>query len=111
MIKPTNKYVAQVLREKKLFNSDLNNKNTSDWNANHYHEWAQITGQKSDYTPTPKRVSTYVRKGGTKAVKVMRIADGKIFCSVTECIEKEGFYKTLMEHLLREEITYKRLRN
>jgi hypothetical protein len=110
MKQPSTLYVGQILREKKLFQSKLNDKNPRQWKDLDYKEWASIIGE--NYTckaKEPKR-KMYVKNGRTRAIRVMRMSDGKMFASVTECIEKEGFYKVLMEHLLSEGITYKRIK-
>jgi hypothetical protein len=114
MKQPSTLYVGQVLREKKLFDSKLNDKNPQNWNDANYSEWANIIGEKIERVHKVSKRKMYVKTGikrnGKKKVQVMRMSDGKIFESVTQCIQQERFYKVLMEHLLREGISYKRVK-
>lgn len=105
MKRPKTREVGEVLREKKLFHLKLNNVDVRKWDEKQLQEWYTIIG--SDYVvamqdkepPTPSPC----------AIKVMRMDDGIVFSSITECIRVEGLHKTLMLNLLNDGIEYKRI--
>jgi hypothetical protein len=107
MKQPSTLYVAQVLREKKLFTSELNFKHPKKWTLPNCREWMKITGQRLIIPPPPE--SNLKTLCGKKSVRVMRMDDGHEFTSVMECIRSEGFHRQLMQQLLKDGIKYKRL--
>ena len=105
MKKPKNLEVAEVLRQKKLFKSELNDVNTNKWEAKHYKEWECILNG-LDYVPI-KKVNP--RHNLHNKVKVMRLDDGFMFDSIGDCKLKEGIHGILMRKLLKEETKYKKV--
>jgi len=102
---PKNLEVAEVLRQKKLFKSELNDINTKHWKDIHYKEWQCIL-KGLEYIPI-KKVNP--RHNQHNKVKVMRLNDGYIFESVGDCKMQEGIHGVLMRKLLKEETKYKKV--
>ena len=101
---PNTTDVGLKLRELKLFSSVLNNKLVSQWNDANYKEWQCILSGKE--FQTRKR---YYELKGMFSIKVLRVEDGKIFKSITECREHEGFEKYELEAILKVGKQYKRI--
>jgi ASC-1-like (ASCH) protein len=98
---PSTFEVADLLREKKLFFSDLNFVSPRNWNEGHYKEWNVIKGN----------LEIIVKKSGmcTRNIKVLRISDGKTYESIRKFVGEEGLYKILAEKLLEEGVLYKKI--
>ena len=105
MIRPKTLEVADKLRELKLFDSELNNVETRKWEAKHYQEWDCILNGIT-YVAKPNR---YIPNGKTNRIQVLRVADGKIYESITQCINHNGFYKEEMTALLKQNKHYKKI--
>jgi hypothetical protein len=114
--------VSKFLREHRLFSSPLNNVEVRKWEPKHRKEWERITApdykhsepldtsyaieipEAELYSNTPRPLIKY-----TGHIKVIRIKDGKMFESVSDCRRKEGFYKQKMEDYLKAGVHYKRI--
>ena len=105
MKRPDTEVVGKTLREKKMFDSELNNVDTRKWEAKHYKEWECILNG-IPYIAKPNR---YIPNGKTNRIQVLRVADGKIYESITQCINHNGFYKEEMTALLKQNKHYKKI--
>jgi hypothetical protein len=99
--RPSTFEVADLLREKKLFLSDLNFVNPRNWNDGHYEEWNVIKG---NLEPKVKKLGR-----STRNITVLRISDGKTYESIRKFVIDEGLYKIFAEKLLEEGILYKKI--
>lgn len=108
MKRPSVLDVATVLRNNKLIDSELNTKSIKDWNKDDYSEWGSITGQGPHYErPIKEEAKERIRKPCPNTKKVIRIIDGHVFNSISECRRKEGFHKMKMGELLIKGNEYK----
>jgi hypothetical protein len=106
MKRPSTLDVATVLRQKRLFESELNKKNISNWDEDDWSEWKSITGQGPHYE-RPVKKEYYKRKPCSHTRKVLRVVDGHVFNSISECRRKEAFSKTKMDALILKGEKYK----
>ena len=97
--------VADKLRELKLFSSALNNKDVNKWDEHDKKEWECILSGE----PFKAKKVYYQPNGLSNKVKVIRVSDGRLFDSITECREHNGYHKTEMEELLKLGKIYKRI--
>ena len=104
MKRPGTLEVADKLRELKMFSCSLNNILVSRWTELNYKQWACILSGK-EFQPRKR----YYELKGMFSIKVLRVADGKIFKSLTECREHEGFEKYELEAILKLGKQYKRI--
>lgn len=103
--KPTTLQVADVLRSKKLFENPLYDIRVSKWTNKELSQWNNILKgiiepQKDNYKPY---------KGRTNAVKILRVRDGKIYKSISECREANGFNRVAIYTLLEQNTHYQRI--
>tara|TARA_R110000822_G_scaffold305851_1_gene431799 strand:+ start:672 stop:998 length:327 start_codon:yes stop_codon:yes gene_type:complete len=105
MKRPGTLEVADKLRELKLFNCELNNIDVKKWSDKHYQEWDCIL---NGITYIPKE-NKYVKNGNSNRIQILRVADGKIYESITQCINHNGFYKEEMVALLKQSKHYKKI--
>ena len=104
MIRPRTLEVADKLRELKLFDSELNNVDVRKWEKKHIDEWACILAGKI-YAP----VISEKARNRKNSIQVLRVSDGKIYESITQCINHNGFYKDEMVELLKKNKEYKKI--
>ena len=104
MSRPRTLQVADKLLELKLFCSELNNVDVKKWEKKHYEEWACILAGKV-YTP----VISEKARNRKNSIQVLRVSDGKIYESITQCINHNGFYKDEMVELLKKNKEYKKI--
>lgn len=109
MKRPSVLEVGKVLREKKLFESNLNKRNIGNWSAQNYNEWAEITGQEAPYQEIIKNAYSLGVRGSTKAKQVIRVSDGATYKSISECMRREGIAKKAMKDLINLGIEYKQI--
>ena len=105
MKRPSTLEVADKLRELKMFSSPLNNKDVKNWNEHDYKEWDCILSGK----PIKSKKIYYTPNGLNNKIKVLRVEDKRVFDSITECRNHEGFHKVELEQLLKLGKTYKRI--
>tara|TARA_R110000782_G_scaffold5876_1_gene20353 strand:+ start:174 stop:494 length:321 start_codon:yes stop_codon:yes gene_type:complete len=104
MKRPGTLEVGDKLRDLKLFTSVLNNKLVSQWTEANYKEWECILSG-AEFKPRKR----YYDLKGRFSIKVLRVYDGKIFNSITECREHESFHKVELDELLKLGKQYKRI--
>lgn len=100
MKKITNLYVAEVLRNKKLFNHHLNFKKLKDWSKGDFLEFDEIVNDKQskkvfDRITYYKPIDSSIKRIPNQK-KVIRLKDGKIYQTAKECAIDNGIsYWTL----------------
>ena len=104
MLRPKTLEVADKLRSLKLFESELNNVDVRKWEKKHIDEWDCIIAGKV-YNP----VVNEKLRNRKNSIQVLRVADGKIYESITQCINHNGFYKDEMVELLKKGKEYKKI--
>lgn len=120
MKRPSTLYAGEVLRLTKNFFSPLNNINPKKWTAENYKEWNRILGIEPEpvlKSVTDNRIISIPKvhkkksyeNSGKPNVKVIRVSDGHVFDSISDCMRKENIYKVLMRNHLDEGTKYKRL--
>jgi hypothetical protein len=102
--KPTTLQVADVLRSKKLFENPLYDIRVSKWTNKELSQWDNIL--KGIIEPTKVLKET---RGGTNAVKIIRVRDGKIYNSISECREANSFNRVTIYTLLNENIHFQKI--
>ena len=101
--KPTTLEVADVLREKKLFNHHLNHIEVRRWSEEHLKQWKNIV------LGIPEKEAINDKKPrGLNKIKVVRISDGRIYDSITECRDSNNFNNTTMYQLLKDNLHFQR---
>jgi hypothetical protein len=106
MSRPRTLEVADKLRLLKMFDSELNNVDVRKWEKRHIDEWQCILDGKI-YIP----VINEKLRNRKNSIQVLRVADGKIYESITQCINHNGFYKDEMVDLLKKGKEYKKILN
>jgi Ran GTPase-activating protein (RanGAP) involved in mRNA processing and transport len=104
MSRPRTLEVADKLRSLKLFESELNNIDVKKWENKHIDEWDCIMSGKV-YDP----VVNEKLRNKKNSIQVLRVSDGKIYESITQCINHNGFYKDEMTDLLKKGKEYKKI--
>jgi hypothetical protein len=104
MLRPKTLQVADKLREKKLFCSELYNVDVRKWEKKHYLEWDCIINNKP-YIP----IVNEQKENRKNSIQVLRVSNGKIYDSITQCINHNGFYKDEMTDLLKKGKEYKKI--
>lgn len=119
MKKITNLYVAEVLRNKKLFNHHLNFKKLKDWSKGDFLEFDEIVnGERPkrvfDRITSPKKHYPY--KPVDPSIKkvpnqknVIRFEDGKIYRTLKECAIENGLSQWTLSRALCGKSTYENM--
>jgi hypothetical protein len=103
--RPTTLEVADVLRSERLFNHPLYDIRVSKWTNIELKQWRNIIlGISEEFTKVLKNT-----RGGTNAVKILRVRDGKIYKSISECRDDTGLNRVAIYHLLEKNIHFQKI--
>jgi cell division septum initiation protein DivIVA len=104
MTRPKTLEVADVLREKKMFYSKLNNIYVKNWEEKHYEEWRCILNNEICVSAIHEKL-----RNKKKGIQILRVSDKKIYESIEECVNHNSFEEDEMAELLKKGKEYKKI--
>lgn len=90
--------------------SRLWGKSVKSWSEGDKKVFKSMLEEKEVKKPKPRKMQKLgAKKAAVNAVKVMRVKDGKIYTSITDCKAKNAFHDVEMRTKLKLGIEFKRL--